>query len=44
MADVTLVFGNGDRLLPIDYETVELGADSSALRERLPCSTSSVFG
>lgn len=25
MADVTLVFGNGDRLLPIDYETVELG-------------------
>ena len=25
MADVTLVFGNSDRLLPIDYETVELG-------------------
>ena len=25
MADVTLVLGNGDRLLPIDYETVELG-------------------
>ncbi len=25
MADVTLVFGNADRLLPIDYETVELG-------------------
>jgi chromosome segregation protein len=25
MADVTLVFGNGDRLLPIDFETVELG-------------------
>jgi ribonuclease III len=25
MADVTLVFGNTDRLLPIDYETVELG-------------------
>jgi chromosome segregation protein len=25
MADVTLVFGNGDRLLQIDYETVELG-------------------
>ena len=25
MADVTLVFGNSDRLLPIDFETVELG-------------------
>jgi chromosome segregation protein len=25
MADVTLVFGNEDRLLPIDFETVELG-------------------
>ncbi len=25
MADVTLVFGNADRLLPIEYETVELG-------------------
>ena len=25
MADVTLVLGNSDRLLPIDYETVELG-------------------
>jgi chromosome segregation protein len=25
MADVTLVFGNSDRLLPIEYETVELG-------------------
>jgi chromosome segregation protein len=25
MADVTLVIGNADRLLPIDYETVELG-------------------
>jgi chromosome segregation protein len=25
MADVTLVLGNRDRLLPIDYETVELG-------------------
>jgi chromosome segregation protein len=25
MADVALVFGNSDRLLPIDYETVELG-------------------
>ena len=25
MADVTLVFGNADRLLPIDFETVELG-------------------
>jgi len=25
MADVTLVIGNSDRLLPIDYETVELG-------------------
>jgi len=25
MADVTLVVGNSDRLLPIDYETVELG-------------------
>ncbi|MGZ6274476.1 MAG: AAA family ATPase, partial [Candidatus Limnocylindrales bacterium] len=25
MADVTLVFGNSDRLLPVDFETVELG-------------------
>src|SRR5665811_462324 len=25
MADVTLVFGNSDRLLPIDFDTVELG-------------------
>jgi chromosome segregation protein len=25
MADVTLVLGNSDRLLPIDFETVELG-------------------
>jgi chromosome segregation protein len=25
MADVTLVFGNSDRLLPIEFETVELG-------------------
>ncbi len=25
MADVTLVLGNADRLLPIDFETVELG-------------------
>ncbi len=25
MADVALVFGNSDRLLPIDFETVELG-------------------
>ena len=25
MADVTLVFGNSDRLLPIDFQTVELG-------------------
>ena len=25
MADVTLVFGNEDRLLPIDFETVEMG-------------------
>ncbi len=25
MADVTLVFGNSDRLLPIDFDTIELG-------------------
>jgi chromosome segregation protein len=25
MADVTLVFGNEDRLLPIDFETIEMG-------------------